>query len=150
MMSSEHTAILGLYFLVLPVWIALSIWTFRRSNEWTFTPKWHRRMVPALRVSFLATLPFEALLAERTFIPVLFVIGAAATMFWIGWRIRYLSHAPTTLPREDSVNYNIAYIINLMAFALALHSFVCVVIMANLSLFLLMIRLRYDRLAESC
>lgn len=143
------SAILTLYALIMPVWVALSVWVGRRSSAWAFTPRWHRVLVPAFRLFFLVTLPLENLLAERRFMLPVFAIGAVATVGWLGWRWWYLARAPRSLPREDSVRYNTGYIANLVAFALACHSFVCVVVMINVSLPMLLVRERYARRATA-
>lgn len=59
-------AIVTLYVLIMPVWIALSVRAGRRAGAWAFTPRWHRLLVPAFRAFFLLSLPFEMLLAERS------------------------------------------------------------------------------------
>ncbi len=102
-------------------------------------------LVPVFRLFFLATLPLEILLADRPFITPVFVIGAIATVGWLLWRAWYLYRAPVVLPREDSVRYNTAYLANLIAFALASHSFFCVVVMINISLPMLLVREYYGR-----
>lgn len=97
-------------------------------------------LVPVFRLFFLVTLPLETVLADRPFITPVFVIGSLATIAWLLWRAWYLSRAPGVLPREDSVRYNTAYLANLIAFALASHSFVCLVVMINVSLSMLLVR----------
>lgn len=137
--------VLVLYGLVLPVWIALSAWAGRRAREWRFTPPWHRRAVPLFRAFFLLTLPFEYVLADRVFLPAVFVTATAATLGWLAWRAIYLLRAPPELPRADSVRYNAAYVANLLSFALACHSFVCLALLINISLPMLLIRERLAR-----
>ncbi|WP_067562511.1 hypothetical protein [Halofilum ochraceum] len=144
-MIGGHGLIFGLYALVVPVWVALSFWTARRAEAWRFTPRWHGALVPVFRLFFLATLPFETLLADRPFIAPVFVIGSLATVTWLLWRFWYLYRAPDLLPRADSVQYNTAYLANLIALALACHSFVCVAIMINVSLPMLLVRERCAR-----
>lgn len=125
---------------MIPFWIALSLWTVHRSTAWRFTPRWHGMLVPIFRLFFLATLPLETVLADRPFVAPVFIIGSTATVAWLLWRAWYLYRAPAVLPREDSVRYNTAYLANLIAFALACHSFVCLVVMINVSLPMLLVR----------
>lgn len=140
-------AIVTLYVLIMPMWIILSVWAGRRSSAWAFTPRWHRLVVPAFRGFFLLSLPFENLFAERPFLLPVFVTGSLATLGWLGWRFIYLKQAPHTLPRGDSVAYNAGYIANLLAFALACHSFVCAAVMINVSIPMLLVREHYRRSA---
>jgi len=141
--------ILALYTGVMPIWIALSAWAARRSHAWRFTPAWHRRLVPLFRAFFLVTLPLEFAMADRVFVPAVFIIGTVATLAWLGWRAAYLARAPAALPAEDSVRYNAAYIANLVALALASHSFVCLVVAINVSVAMLLVREhRARRLAQ--
>jgi hypothetical protein len=135
-----ETLIPAFYVLVMPAWLAVSAWARRRATAWAFTPRWHRRAVPAFRAFFLLTLPLEFLLAERVFLPPVFIIGAVATLGWLAWRARFLARAPAVLPRAESVRYNLAYVANLGVFALACHSFVCLVVMLNVSVPLLLVR----------
>ena len=138
--------ILALYAGVMPVWVALSVWLGCRSAAWQFTPRWHRWLVPAFRAFFLVTLPLEFILAQRDFVPVVFVIGALAALAWLVWRTAYLARAPACLPAEDSVRYNVAYIANLVALALACHSFVCLVVAINVSIPMLLVRERWAKM----
>jgi len=145
----EQGWILVLYAGVMPIWIALSVWAARRSAAWRFTPRWHQRLVPLFRAFFLVTLPLEYAMAERAFVPAVFVIGTVATLGWLAWRATYLARAPASLPAEDSVRYNAAYIANLVALALACHSFVCLVVAINVSVAMLLVREhRARRLAQ--
>ncbi len=139
-MADGTLAVLGLYAVVLPVWLALSFWSSHRAGAWAFTPRWHRRAVPLFRAFFLVTLPLEFVLAERAFLAPVFVIAAGASLAWLAWRAAYLARAPARLPRADSVRYNGAYVANLAVFALACHSFVCLAVMINVSLPLLLVR----------
>ena len=144
-MTTEQAAILVLYAAVVPLWMTLSAWTIRRARNWAFTPSWHRRVVPAFRVFFIGTLPLEVFLAERPFILPVFAVGAAATLGWLAVRARYLLTAPRELPAADSVRYNLAYVANLATFALACHSFACLVVMLNVSIPLLLVREAHAR-----
>jgi len=142
MSEVEGLAIAVVYVVVAPLWGLLALWTRAHAGSWAFTPRWHRTAVPLVRALFVLTLPLEAMLAERTFIPSLFVLGTVATLFWLGWRFHYLSRAPRPLPRGDSVRYNMAYLANLLSFGLACHSFVCVVVALSVGMALLMVRER--------
>ncbi len=145
MASAEWTAIATLYVAVLPVWVGLSAWSAPRVRAWAFTPAWHRRVAPWFRAVFLISLPVEALLVEPAFRWPIFLIGAATTLYWLGWRLRYLIRAPYTLPAADSVRYNLVYLVNLVAFGLACHSYTCVTVLVNIGLAMLMVREHYAR-----
>lgn len=143
-MSAEGV-ILTFYLAVMPLWVALSFQAGRRGAAWRFTPRWHSILVPVFRAFFLVSLPLELLLAERPFILPLFVIGALATVGWLVWRWIFLVRTPTVLPQDTSVHYNLGYLANLVAFALACHSFVCLVVMINVSVPMLLVRERWAR-----
>jgi len=145
-MNGEASSLLLVFYaLVIVPWVLLSALLWRRSKDWAFTPRWHGIGVPVFRVFLLGTLPLEQLLEDRPFVPAAFALGAAATAGWLLVRAHYVLTAPQPYPPEDSIAYNIGYIVNLIAFAIAMHSWVCLAVMINISLPALWLRYRWLR-----
>lgn len=85
-MTTGQLTIVTFYAAVLPVWAALSAWCWHRATQWSYTPRWHRTLVPVFRAAFLLTMPLEMLIAARPFVLPVFVLGALGTIGWLGHR----------------------------------------------------------------
>lgn len=133
------------YALALAWWFVLAAIHRYRQDHWDFVPRWHGWGVPLFRAFFLVSLPIEYSSGDRPFDPTVFAIAATATVGWLAVRSAWLWHRRAPQPAAESVAYNLLVVANLIAFALAMHSFVCLAVMINISLPALWLRYRYLR-----
>lgn len=142
-MAPYRDPIIGFYLVALGWWMVLAAAASWRGDRWAFTPRWHAWAVPAFRAFLLLSLPVEYLRQNHAFDSRLFTLGAAGTLAWLAIRSVYLWRQPAPLPPSASVVYNLFVIVNLVAFAIAMHSFICLAVMIHISIPALWLRYRW-------
>ncbi len=139
-MATTHILVITLYSVALVWWASLAAVQWRRRDAWQFTPRWHGYGVPLFRAFFLLSLPVEYSRGQHQFDGGVFVIAGAATVGWLAVRTAYLARRPAPRAAAESVRYNLFVTANLLAFGLAMHSFVCLSVAVNISIPALVLR----------
>lgn len=134
------------YVVFILLWSIISLRLRSINQNWNFTPKWHRYLVPAFRIFFLASLPLEFILAKREFIPALYGLGFSGTLFWLARRGFMVFNNKQPLKTFESISYNVYYVANLICFGLLMHSFVCLSLLINVSTIFLLIRVKHFKI----
>jgi len=118
----------------------LSFQVYRKGKNWSYTPLWHKRLVPLFRAFFLLSLPLETYMSHRDWINSVSILGGIGTVAWLIARFIYLRRLKEWTPKS-SIIYNTFYVANLICFGLLMNSFFCLAILIHASTLFLWVRI---------